>query len=95
MKSMTGFGRAAAPFAGHELSVQISSVNRRGIEIAVGLPDGRGVAVKIADGSRAGRVVVAAILRELDVDAAACDALGLVPVLGHGERVGEVRAVVS
>ncbi|WP_300079070.1 asparaginase [Propioniciclava sp.] len=62
---------------------------------AVGLPDGRGVAVKIADGSRAGRVVVAAILRELDVDAAACDALGLVPVLGHGERVGEVRAVVS
>ena len=40
MKSMTGFGRAAAPFAGHELSVQISSVNRRGIEIAVSLPDG-------------------------------------------------------
>jgi uncharacterized protein (TIGR00255 family) len=39
MKSMTGFGRAAAPFAGHELSVQISSVNRRGIEIAVNLPD--------------------------------------------------------
>jgi len=39
MKSMTGFGRAAAPFAGHELSVQISSVNRRGIEIAIGLPD--------------------------------------------------------
>ncbi len=39
MKSMTGFGRAAAPFAGHELSVQISAVNRRGIEIAIGLPD--------------------------------------------------------
>ncbi len=39
MKSMTGFGRAAAPFAGHELSVQVSSVNRRGIEIAVSLPD--------------------------------------------------------
>ncbi len=39
MKSMTGFGRAVAPFAGHELSVQISSVNRRGIELAIGLPD--------------------------------------------------------
>ncbi len=39
MKSMTGFGRAAAPFAGHELSVQISSVNRRGIELAISLPD--------------------------------------------------------
>ena len=39
MKSMTGFGRAAAPFAGHELSVQIASVNRRGIELAINLPD--------------------------------------------------------
>ncbi len=39
MKSMTGCGRAAAPFAGHELSVQVSSVNRRGIEIAASLPD--------------------------------------------------------
>ena len=39
MKSMTGFGRASAPFAGHELSVQISSVNRRGIELAISLPD--------------------------------------------------------
>lgn len=39
MNSMTGFGRAAAPFAGHELSVQIASVNRRGIELAINLPD--------------------------------------------------------
>ncbi len=39
MKSMTGFGRAATPFAGHELSVQVASVNRRGIELAVNLPD--------------------------------------------------------
>lgn len=36
---MTGFGRAAAPLGGHELAIQISSVNRRGIEIAVSLPD--------------------------------------------------------
>lgn len=62
---------------------------------AVGLPDGRGVAVKIADGHRAGRVVAAAILREIGVDAAACDALGSVPVLGHGAPVGAVRAVLA
>nr|WP_269779339.1 asparaginase [Propioniciclava soli] len=60
---------------------------------AVGLPDGRGVAVKVGDGFRAGRTVAAAVLRSLGEDASACDALGLVPVLGHGERVGEVRAV--
>jgi len=39
MKSMTGFGRAAAVLDGKELSVQIASVNRRGIEIVVSLPD--------------------------------------------------------
>ncbi|MDN5571727.1 MAG: asparaginase [Propionibacteriaceae bacterium] len=60
---------------------------------AVGLPDGRGVAVKIADGFRAGRTVAAAVLRELGLDGAACDELALVPVLGHGERVGEVQPV--
>jgi uncharacterized protein (TIGR00255 family) len=39
MKSMTGFGRAAATHEGSELTVQVSSVNRRGIEIIVALPD--------------------------------------------------------
>ncbi len=59
---------------------------------AVGLPDGRGVAVKIADGHRADRVVAAALLRDLGMDAAACDALADVPVLGHGRPVGAVVA---
>ena len=63
--------------------------------VAVGLPDGRGVAVKIADGARAGRVVAAAALRHCDVDPAALDALGDVPVLGHGARVGAVEAVLD
>ena len=57
---------------------------------AVGLPDGRGVAVKIVDGHRAGRVLAAALLRRLGVDEAAVDALGDVPVLGHGQTVGRV-----
>ena len=62
---------------------------------AVGLPDGRGLAIKIADGHRAARVVAATLLRGLGVDAAACDALADVPVLGHGRPVGEVIACNS
>ncbi len=62
--------------------------------LAVGLPDGRGVAVKIADGARAARVVGAAVLGMLGVDPDAVARLGDVPVLGHGERVGSVVAVL-
>ncbi|MFV0451943.1 MAG: asparaginase [Propioniciclava sp.] len=63
--------------------------------MAVGSPDGRGFAVKIVDGGdRAARVVMAALLREHGVDAAACAALADVPVLGHGAAVGSVRAIV-
>lgn len=62
---------------------------------AVGLPDGRGVAVKIADGHyRAAAVVLGAILQRLAaVPEAACRALADAPVLGHGEPVGAVVAV--
>jgi L-asparaginase II len=62
---------------------------------AVGLADGRGVAVKIADGfPRAKGVVLASVLRRLGVDApGALDDLGTVPVLGHGEPVGRIVAV--
>ena len=63
--------------------------------VAIGLPDGRGLAVKIADGHRAGRVVAAAALRPLGLDAAALDALADVPVLGHGETVGAVLATLA
>lgn len=62
--------------------------------IAVGLPDGRGLAVKIADGARAAEVVAAAVLAGLGLPADALARLGDVPVLGHGERVGSVVAVV-
>ena len=62
---------------------------------AVGLPDGRGVAVKIADGyPRAKAVVLAAVLRRLGVDApGAIDDLATAPVLGHGDPVGAIVAV--
>ncbi|MCU1538544.1 MAG: asparaginase [Humibacillus sp.] len=79
------------------------SVAKDGAEAvyAVGLADGRGVAVKIADGSgRARSVVLAAVLRRLGLEdpddastVAAFAALDHSPVLGHGQPVGAVVAV--
>ena len=60
---------------------------------AVGLPDGTGVATKITDGSpRARPVLMAAVLLRLGLDHQALRDQACAPVLGHGERVGEVRA---
>lgn len=64
--------------------------------LAIGLPDGRGVALKIADGGiRARGVVAAAVLRHLDVadHAGAIARMADQPVLGHGRPVGAVEAV--
>ena len=64
-----------------------------GVQVAA-LPDGRAVAVKIADGGgRARTPVTIAALRSLGVDVAA-DAI-VEPILGHGEPVGAVRALVG
>jgi L-asparaginase II len=62
---------------------------------AVGLADGRGIAVKIADGAaRARSVVLAAVLRRIGItDDEALAALEHQPVLGHGQPVGAVVAV--
>ena len=61
---------------------------------AVGLPDGRAAALKVLDGSSRPRpVVVVALLRALGLDSPALDAVGRVPVLGHGRPVGHVDAV--
>lgn len=61
---------------------------------AVALDDGRAAALKIADGqSRPRPVVMMAVLRRLGVDHPVLEELSRVPVLGHGEPVGEVRAV--
>lgn len=60
---------------------------------AVGLADGRGIAVKIADGGdRARPVVLAAVLRHLGVISSAYEVLERAPVLGHGDVVGAVVA---
>jgi len=62
---------------------------------AVGLADGRGLAVKVADGSpRAKGVVLAGALRRLGIEAPkALGQLEAAPVLGHGEPVGAIVAV--
>jgi uncharacterized protein (TIGR00255 family) len=39
MKSMTGYGRATAALEGFSLTVQVSSVNRKSLDLTIGLPD--------------------------------------------------------
>jgi L-asparaginase II len=61
---------------------------------AVGLPDGRGIALKVADGGQRARpVILAAALRRIGIDAPVLDELAHAPVLGHGEPVGSIVAV--
>jgi L-asparaginase II len=59
---------------------------------ALGLPDGRAVALKIADGSsRARAVVMVAALARLGVEVSTLSDLAEAPVLGHGKPVGAIR----
>jgi L-asparaginase II len=57
-----------------------------------GLPDGWGIAIKISDGSsRARPAAMAGVLMRLGFDSETLRKHASLPVLGHGERVGEVR----
>ncbi|TWD81551.1 asparaginase [Kribbella amoyensis] len=59
---------------------------------AVGLPDGRGIAVKIEDGgARARAVVVAAVLRKLGYEHEVIEKHLRLPLLGGGVQVGAVE----
>jgi L-asparaginase II len=61
---------------------------------AAALPDGRAVALKIADGSgRARQTVMVALLQHLGVEGPGLAELTDRPVLGHGRAVGSVVAV--
>ncbi len=62
---------------------------------AAGLPDGTGVALKVEDGAaRARAPVMVAVLRRLGLAGDGLADIGVVPVLGHGRAVGELRAVL-
>lgn len=59
---------------------------------AAGLPDGRGIALKVADGAtRACSPIMAEVLRGLGFDDTELTSLSTAPVLGHGEPVGAIR----
>lgn len=61
---------------------------------AAALPDGRAIALKIADGAnRARPPVMIAALRALGIDVSTVEPLVMQWILGHGHHVGEVRAV--
>lgn len=63
---------------------------------AAGLSDGRGIAIKVADGTsepRARRGLLAHALLALGVDSEGLRALADQPVLGHGRPVGAVEVV--
>ncbi len=63
---------------------------------AAALPDGRAVALKIADGaSRARPAVMLAALVRLGVDVSEAAPLLVERVLGHGSPVGDVRASLT
>ncbi len=60
--------------------------------LAGGLPDGTGIALKMADGMGRGRTeLFVSLLRRLGIDAPGLEPLATSPVLGHGEPVGVVR----
>jgi L-asparaginase II len=62
---------------------------------AAALPDGRAIALKVDDGGqRARSPVMMAALRRLGIDVSALDEFATAPLLGGGERVGEIRAVI-
>jgi L-asparaginase II len=62
--------------------------------LAGALPDGRAVALKLADGSWRGfAAVMLAALEQLGADISDAAALHAAPVLGGGQPVGEVHAV--
>jgi L-asparaginase II len=61
---------------------------------AAALPDGRCVALKIADGgNRARSPVMLAALRAVDVETSPVEPLIAEWIYGHGHHVGEVRAI--
>lgn len=69
----------------------VSKGGAEGIHVAAH-PDGRAVALKIADGSGRARLpVMLAALRSLGFDV---DGVAIAPILGHGRPVGEVRPLL-
>jgi len=64
--------------------------------MAASLPDGTGIALKITDGAGPPRIpVLLDVLERLGLDVTAARRVAAVPVLGHGQPVGDVHSVLK
>ncbi|MFI6559321.1 asparaginase [Streptomyces sp. NPDC050534] len=88
----SGAGRDVAELM-HAVPGLLAKDGFEGVQVAA-LPDGRALAVKIADGASRARIpVAAAALARVGVDPSALVPFAGEPLLGGGEPVGCVRAV--
>ena len=74
MESMTGHGRGSATKAGQRITVECASVNRKGLEVAVGLPKPLGtleprIREVVQKSVRRGRVNVTIVMEDSGSDA--------------------------
>ncbi len=89
---VSGSGRADSKL----MSAVPGLLSKEGVEgvLALTLPDGHGIAIKIEDGAARARLPVAvATLRTLGLDVGELEALAEEPLFGGGERVGAVRPI--
>ena len=95
MNSMTGFGRARAASEKLDVSVEISSVNRRNLEVAVALPREwkileRGLAERVRAELQRGRLQISVLLeRRLESEGLHWDENAVSSLL---DRLGELAS---
>lgn len=98
MNSMTGYGRATAAFGELTLTVQVNSVNRRGLDLSLSLP-GEWQAFEPAVGEAVrkvalrGKVHVAVEVTGKDTAGPAWDEAALAATLKQLEKVAKARGV--
>ena len=91
-ETVGGIGRDVTQFMRHVPGLMAKD-GADGV-FAAALPDGRAVALKIADGAnRARPPVMVSALRALGIDVSVVEPLVTQWILGHGRPVGEVRAI--
>jgi L-asparaginase II len=87
-----GTGRAVTRFMRHVPGLMAKD-GADGV-FAAALPDGRAVALKIADGgNRARPPVMVAALRAVGIDTSAVEPMVIEWITAHGQHVGEVRSI--
>lgn len=98
MNSMTGYGRATAALDGLTLSVQVNSVNRRGLDLSVSLPDAwetleAGVAEAVRKVAARGKVHVVIEAAAAGGEDAAWNEAAIGDVLDRLRAVAQARGI--